>query len=734
MVQDKNYTILHCHTMLSNAFTTIDSVTTFQDYIIKAKECNMTALAISEHGSLLEWYHKKQEIEKTDMKYIHAVEAYITEDKDKKVRDNFHCLLIATSYNSVKELNKIVSQSFNREDGHFYYLPRITYSELKSLSDDIIICTACIGGIFGKGSSELQRDFLKFIIKNKHRCFLELQHHLTPIQINYNEKLIKIAKKYNLNLVATTDTHALNENHVKGRNILQKSKKIFFDDEDGWDLTFKTYNELCDCFEKQGIDKQIYLKAIENTNVIADMVKPFTLDKDTKYPKLYDNSKKVFIEKINNGYKNNKYIKDRYDFKLIKDTLNNELNVYEKTKSIDFMLLQTYLREWEIENHIQCGYSRGSVSGSLIAYLLKITEMDSLKFGLNFFRFQNPSRVTNCDIDSDYYSKDREKVKQFTLKDKLNLNNIQTSEIITFNTIALKGAIRDVCRALYTSDTNKDYLEISNYICSNVEDCEDKMRKEYPSVFEYVDIINGTVMSIGVHPSGCLITDKNISEEIGYCTLGTSEYPVSMLNMKELDDLMYVKLDILGLDSLGVINQTCSMLNIDRLTPDNVDLEDEKVWKSIRDDTTLIFQWESSSAQAYLKKFFSDETINKVKNQIQNFSYIKWFSFGNGLIRPACASYRDDVALGNFYNNNFKELDEFLAPTMGRVTMQEDIMQFLVKFCGYSQAESDNVRRGIAKKKGTEKLLPEIEKRFIEYSSAHYNISKEECSIVIKHL
>ena len=205
-----------------------------------------------------------------------------------------------------------------------------------------------------------------------------------------------------------------------------------------------------------------------------------------------------------------------------------------------------------------------------------------------------------------------------------------------------------------------------------------------------------------------------------------------MLNMKELDDLMYVKLDILGLDGCGVINETCRLAGIERLTPDNVNLEDEEVWKSIRDDTTLIFQWESESAQAYLKKFMSDETIASVKRYIPDFSYIKWFSFGNGLIRPACASYRDEVANGIFATNGLKELDDFLAPTMGRVAMQEDIMQFLVKFCGYSQAESDIVRRGIAKKKGTEKLLPEIERRFIEYTKEHYNVPESKSAEVIK--
>lgn len=335
----------------------------------------------------------------------------------------------------------------------------------------------------------------------------------------------------------------------------------------------------------------------------------------------------------------------------------------------------------------------------------------------------NPSRVTNADIDTDYSKNDRAKVKEFLLRDRMNLPNIRTSEIITFNTIALKGAIRDVARALYS---NTNYLQIADNICSNVETNEEQMRKSYPELFEYVDIVNGTIVSIGSHPSGVLVSDRDIEEDVGMCSLSTSPYPVSMLNMKELDALMYVKLDILGLDNIGLINDTCKLLGIERLTPDNTNLNDEKVWKSIRDDTTLIFQWESDSAQSYLKKFMSDKTIAIAKAHNKNFSYIKWFSFGNGLIRPGCASFRDDVANGDIIITDFAELDDFLATTFGRVTMQEDIMQFLVKFCGYSDAESDTVRRGIAKKYGTEKFIDEIHDRFIDYSNKTYGVNKDK--------
>jgi DNA polymerase-3 subunit alpha len=259
-----------------------------------------------------------------------------------------------------------------------------------------------------------------------------------------------------------------------------------------------------------------------------------------------------------------------------------------------------------------------------------------------------------------------------------------------------------------------------------VDSDEDRMRKEYPDVFSYVDIINGTIVSIGTHPSGCLVSDLDINETIGMCSISTSDYPVSMLNMKELDDLMYVKLDILGLDNVGVINETCKILGTERMTPDNVDLNDEAVWKSIRDDTTLIFQWESNSAQAYLKKFMSDKTVEIAKKVNKDFSYIKWLSFGNGLIRPGCASFRNEIAEGKVNITGFKELDESLAITFGRITMQEDIMRFCKQFCGYSDAESDTVRRGIAKKKGTAGFIKEIHDRFIEYSNERYGVSKDQ--------
>ena len=305
-------------------------------------------------------------------------------------------------------------------------------------------------------------------------------------------------------------------------------------------------------------------------------------------------------------------------------------------------------------------------------------------------KFINPDRISLADIDTDYGEADREKAREHLLLDHMNSDRIKTSEIITFNTIATKGAIRDVARALEID------LQTVSTICNSIESGDvvpDSLRKKWSKLFEYVDIVNGTIVSIGSHPCGVLISDRNIDEEVGLCTTSGSKYPVSCLYMKELDELNFVKLDELSLDNQGLINETCKSIGIPPITPDSIPLDDMDVWRDIRDDTTMIFQFESESAQRFLKKIMSDETIEKIKKVNQNLSMIKLMSFANGLIRPSCASFRDEVANGVFYDNGLKELNEFLAPEMGHVTMQETIMKFLVKFCGFTNSESDTARR-----------------------------------------
>ena len=716
---NKEYTVTHCHTMFSNGITNIDSVTKYDDYIneIKGnKSLNIKGICFTEHGSVFEWYKKKELCEKNGLKYIHSIEAYLTKTIDNKVRDNYHVCLYATNFESFKELNTLISKSFNREDGHYYYVPRITFEELKATSKDILITTACTGGVLAKADIEFKKEFLTFLIDNKDRCYLEQQHHLVDSQISYNKMLYEIHKNFDIPLIVATDTHSLNERHAKGRVILQKSKNIFFDNEEGWDLTLKSYDELVELFKKQNImnDGDIY-EALENTNRLYDRVQEFTLDKSYKYPKLWDNPKEVLQRKISEGILSrgvNKF--DDFEIEYI-PRIQHEMKTYEHNKAYDFLLLDEDIKTWARSKGMFCGYSRGSCSGSEIAYLIGMTDIDSIKHNMNFERFMNTERVSLADVDTDWQPNHREIIKKYIYEKE----GLYCADIITFNTVALKGSIRDVGRAL-----NIPLEEVSE-ISNNIELQEEKYRDLYPELFEYVDIINGTIVSIGSHPCGLICSPIPLDSNMGLCSISTNQNPISMISMKSIDAQNYVKLDILGLDTIQIINETCELANIDRLTPENVP-DEEKVWLSMAEDNTLIFQWESDSAKGFLRNLLSEETISKIKEVNPNFRYLDLVTMGNGAIRPAGASYRNALSKGEFRDNGHYALNELLKATNGYLVYQEQILEFLNQFCGYTMGEADIVRRGFAKKTGTEQFIPKIKEGFIKTMKDKYSVEEAE--------
>ena len=777
---NKNYTVYHLHSDLSNGVTNVDSVTKYNEYIDYAASLGMKAMGFSEHGSIFQWVKKKVDIEKASMKYIHAEEFYVTEDlyqepkteeyekalteltesllgtdpeeaqqeiyefiesNKVKIRDNLHCVLIAKNYDGVLELNTLSSKAFNKEDGHFYYAPRITLDELFNTSDNIIITTACIGGLFCKGNKEVQKRVADFLLANKHRCYLEVQHHIDPMQIQYNQYLAKISEKHGIPLIAGTDTHALNKTHLIGREILQKAKDVNFEGESNFDLTFKTYDELVECYRKQGaLTEEQYLKAIENTNVMADSIEEFELDYTKKYPKLYKDSMAAIKQKIVQGVKDRGI--DKYpNYKEYKDKIAYELKTYIHNGAIDFLLLEEDYKAALRKQGVYCGPSRGSVSGSIIAYILGITDEDSIKFNLNFERFMNQERVSLADVDSDWYKGDRWKVRDYLYK----RDGLYCCDIITFNTIAMKGAIKDVGRALgMTPEETQSISDLVQQDENKKDFVEDWVREKYPLLFQYVDIVMGTIVSVGNHPAGLVVSPHDVNPALGTFYSSANENPISQINMKAVDMLNYVKLDVLGLDCVGLINQTCKFANIPRLTPDNMDFNDIKVWNDIAQDTTMVFQFESDFAGDYLKSILAKETVEKIKAVNPNFSYIDLMSMANGAIRPAGESYRNELSQGIYRDNGHEALNDFLAPTLGYLVYQEQIIEFLYKFCGFTMGEADVVRRHFAKKTGTENDIPIIKdggyltedkkhyiKGFIQTMKDDYGVEKEEAEQLI---
>lgn len=232
-----NFVKYHLHSDISNltAGTSADSVTKFTDYIDRAKELGMKAMAFSEHGNVIRWIKKKAMIEEAGMKYIHANEVYLTESITSEsglMRDNYHYMLIAKNYDGVLELNTLTSNSFNREDGHFYYNPRITFDELKNTSDNILMTSACIasplwrmykmaflhkGTPLGKEWEKKLDDMLNWMGKNRHRMFLEIQYHSFEDQILFNQLLLRISRELKIPLIAGSDTHALNKEQAEPR-------------------------------------------------------------------------------------------------------------------------------------------------------------------------------------------------------------------------------------------------------------------------------------------------------------------------------------------------------------------------------------------------------------------------------------------------------------------------------------------------------------------------------------
>lgn len=748
-----NFTYIHLHSDFSNGVTNVDSITKYDEYISRAKECGMKAMAFTEHGSFFGWVNKKRHIESAGMKYIHGAEFYITETIDEKIRDNYHCCLYAKNYDGVLELNQLSSISFNRDDNHFYYAPRITIDELLTTSDNVLVSTACLGGILHNGTDAIKDKFITFLANNKHRCFLEIQHHndVDGEQGRYNQYLYELSKKIGVPLITGTDTHALNEEHLKGRKTLQKAKNVRFENEDSWDLTFKTYDELILEYQKQNVlPMNVVLDAIENTNRLADMVDEFELDETYKYPHLWEDSEATFAEKIKEGIKRRGV--DKYpNYQEYLDRIEHELEAYRHNGAIDFMLLMEDIIDWCVSQDIRVGYGRGSVNGSVIAWLLGITEMDSIKHKLNFERFMNVERVSLSDIDTDFPPSRIDEVKNYIFSKA----GLHCCDIITFNTIALKGAIKDVCRAFhyenieYTPETVKkkiseweksieghdsrdtdvrmpkdiivdiekysihkevpyEYVSFANELSNLVDTDEELARKQYPDIFELVDLVNGTIVSVGSHPCGCVVSPDTVSDKIGTFTTSTSIYPISQIYMKEIDSLNYVKLDLLRLDTIEIINETCKLAGIERLTPDNMDITDVNVWNSMRDDTTQIFQWEGKTGDDYIKKLLSDENIKKFQEVDDNVDRMTLLSIGNSAIRPAGASYREDLANGVVRKSGSDAIDEFLKPTFGYLVFQCQIIDFLHQYCGFTMGEADIVRRHFAKKTGTEDDIPVI--------------------------
>ena len=382
------YIPYHVHT----EYSLLDSCDKPQAYIDLAKRDGAKAISFSEHGKMLNWTEKWAACREAGLRYIHSVEIYMTENLEPKVRDNYHTILMAKNMDGVRELNSLITKSCDKE--HFYYTNRISFDEFLALSDNIISTSACLASPLNK----LPTDHPRYRELAKKYDFLEVQPHEHPDQREFNKRLLELSKELGKPLIAGTDTHSSSPYKAECRAILLKSKKKSYGDEDAFDLTYKTYDELVEMFRRQdALPEDEYLKAIENTNLLYDMTEDIELDTAIKYPILYgsrerDNAKfeetveRKFREKVESG------IIPESQSAAFREAIDEEMRVFRKLEMGGFMLSMSELVSWCKEQGMAIGTARGSVGGSRVAYVTDITDLNPETWHTVFSRFANEHR------------------------------------------------------------------------------------------------------------------------------------------------------------------------------------------------------------------------------------------------------------------------------------------------------------------------------------------------------
>lgn len=710
----------HLHTENS----LLDSCTNHKLYTDRAVELGQKAIGFSEHGNIYNWIEKKMYANSKELKYLHECEVYLTETLDEKIRDNYHTILIAKNYEGFKELNLLIDKS-TRPD-HFYYKPRITFDEFFDISDNVIKISACLASPLNKYDTTNNSKKMIYDKLLKKYDYYEIQPHVKSVeQIEYNKRLYSLSKQYNKPLIAGTDTHSLNSYKSECRSILQKAKKISYADEDEFDLTYKSYDELVDMFKQQNsLPMDVILQAINNTNIIANMVEDFELDKSFKYPKLYENEEQVFKKRINDMYNDKVKRGIIQSDPRYKTMVQEEMRVFKKIGMVGFMLFMSELVCWCWENNIPIGFCRGSVGGSMIAYLTDIIDVNPLVWNTVFSRFANESRKEIGDIDLDISPSQRHLVYEHIIE-KFGID--KTAYVLAIGTISDKGTIDEIGRALSdkwleknaNNKNNNPYsLDKISQIKKEYEENPEATKLKYDDIFYYFDGLINTAISQSMHPAGIIVSPITLTDNYG--TFWNDGKRILCINMEEIHEVSLVKYDLLGLKNIEIIKDTCELAHIPYPKAHTVNWEDQTVWEHIADSSVGIFQFESRFAYDSLKKF----RCKKVND----------LSLVNASIRPSGESYRDRLLAREENKNPSEIIDKLLKDNHGFLVFQEDTIKFLTEICGLNGSEADNIRRAIGRKQKDrlEAALPSILEGYCNKSDKTRDVAEQEAKAFLQ--
>ena len=694
------------HLHIHSEFSLLDGANRIKDLPVRAKELGMKAMAITDHGVMYGVIDFYKACKKEGIKPIIGCEVYVAPrsrlNKEPNIDNKYnHLILLAKDNQGYKNLSKLVSIGFTEG---YYYKPRIDLEVLEKYHEGLICLSGCLAGSVNQALLNGQNEKAEEIALWHKKVFgedyyIEIQNNGIKEQVLANQKLIQLARKLDIPIVATNDAHYLKKEDAYNHEILlciQTGKRMSDEDRMKFDtdeLYVKSPQEMSDYFSA-------FPDAIENTVKIADKcnvefefghtILP-NYDVPPQYPTHYD-----FLKELCD-----KGLKKRYGEHPSDEVLKRaeyEIGIIKKMGYVDYYLIVWDFIHYAKSQGIPVGPGRGSGAGSILAYAIEITDIDPMKYGLLFERFLNPERISMPDFDVDFCYERRQEVIDY-VSEKYGHDHV--SQIITFGTMAAKMVIRDVARVLDYPYADADKLAkmIPNEIHITIKKALEQ-NKELEEAYEndeqvhkILDIamaLEGMPRQASTHACGVVITKEPVDT---YVPLYVRDGQIStQYIMTTLEELGLLKMDFLGLRTLTVIQDTINLVEKGRgiKVEFDKDMADPKVYKLWQDgNTSGIFQFESQGMTNFMKELKPDCLEDLIA--------------GVSLYRPGPMDQIPRYIKGkqNPGHNEYTHprLEPILNVTYGCMVYQEQVMQIVRDLAGYSLGRADLVRRAMGKKK-----------------------------------
>ena len=731
---------LHVHT----EYSLLDGSNKIKEYVSRVKELGMTAAAVTDHGVMYGCIDFYRECLAQGIRPILGCEVYVSPgsrfDRSGTASDDryHHLVLLAENNEGYDHLMRIVSGGFTEG---FYYRPRVDKELLREYHGGLIALSACLAGEVPRhitmgdyeGAKRIALEYRDLFGEGNY--YLELQDHGIPEQKHVNQMLIRMHEETGIPLVCTNDIHYTFKEDVDSHDILlciQTQKKVTDEDRlryEGGQYYVKSEEEMARLFS--------YVpEALENTQKIADRCQVEIVFGERKIPE-YDvpdgkTSREYLEELCEAGMRRNYGENYRAERPELKERLDYELKTIRDMGFVDYFLIVWDYINWAREHGIIVGPGRGSAAGSIVSYALGITQLDPIRYSLLFERFLNPERVSMPDIDVDFCFERRQEVIDYVVR---KYGRDRVVQIITFGTMAARGVIRDVGRALDLPYSECDRIAKMvprelNITLDRALTMNPELRKEYEGneqVRYLIDMsrrLEGLPRNSSMHAAGVVISKKPVVEYVPLARAQDGSI-TTQYTMTTLEELGLLKMDFLGLRTLTVIQNAERLVNQriadGRLAADEADpslagmpeeervfdinrvnLDDPKVMDMIgRGRCEGVFQLESAGMKSFMKELKPHSLEDIIA--------------GIALYRPGPMDFIPRYIKGKDHPETVHYdtplMEPILAPTYGCIVYQEQVMQIVRDLGGYSLGRSDLVRRAMSKKKAS--VMEKERKNFI---------------------